>query len=314
MRFSSIRKFLYTTRMTDTNQTLQAVKRFSQLAGDTNAHGILIKTPEIMTNLVRYMNSNSLDIVSSASDCLKKLAKNKANRKTLYYQPGLMKALTELTGSEHSTVKKNALSALKSLNKYAKKQNDDDDVENMSGSTMNTRRTTSQDKPTKEKRKARTFVLSADLNDEDLCSRIEKHLLKVPGLISLTLDQRRNQILVTTKRKKKEVKSELLDAVKHAGGNVTSVGQIGKKSKRVHTRVDDETLEDAEDAAGYLDEEEVYGNEPGVLSKFGSTTLQARLAEQRRKDAELANQKSSTAVVAAAAGNAVRGAMSWFGY
>ena len=302
---------------------IDACTRFKELSSDEGTHAMLMGAPEILAGLVSYMNNTDEQVLILVSSTIKTLTKNSTNLPTLYNVSGLLTSLTDLTGSNNHKVKKNSISALKRLNHYGKslqQLHQPNQQNNENNSTINNNNNHHEMKATDNKRKnktkskkTRTFVFYVTLDDNQLCSKIEKQVLQVRGLISLTLDQRRNQVLIGTTRKKKEIKREVKDAISKAGGTVTKIGQVGKEPKKVEVETQIQVEEEEED--GYLDEEDVYGaDREGVLSRFGSSSLQARLAEQRRKQLERDNQKSSTAALAQVAGNTARAAMSWFGY
>ena len=156
------------------------------------------------------------------------------------------------------------------------------------------------------------------MDDECLVSRIEKYVIRVRGIISLTLDQRRSQILVTTKKKKKEIVPSLIAAVGTAGATAVLLGKIGDgnvNNDGARDASENCQHENEDDDVGYLDSNDYFGaDSDGILSRFGSKSLQARLAEQRRLAQERTQQQSTAASVAAAAGNAAMSVASWFGY
>lgn len=296
-----------------------------------------------MSGLVSYLSHEDESVVEVASEAIKLLASGCNNRKMLYAQSGLVSVLTKLTGSHNIRVKANALSAMKYLNKYAKKAQllsqqhahfDSDNQENdgPTGSDVNLPISTAEEhqkkqkkkkKSKKKRRKPRTFALQVKpgMDDERLVSQIEKNVIRVRGIISLTLDQARSEILVTSKKKKRDIVPLLLEAVRAAGGKATLLGQIGRSNRdpktEKHAKRDasGDTDDDEEDDTGYLDSNDYFGGDrDGVLSRFGSKSLQARLAEQRRLAQERAKQQSTAASVAAAAGNAALSVASWFGY
>ena len=68
-----------------------------------------------------------------------------------------------------------------------------------------------------------------------------------------------------------------------AGCDASFLGEVGKRG----FTNDEETGSGGD---GYLDDEDIFHTREGVLSRFGSSTLQARLAQQRRKERERRNQ------------------------
>ena len=147
---------------------------------------------------------------------------------------------------------------MKSLNKYAKKAQllslqdahfTSENCENCGPSGANISSTAIHDskenlkkqkkkKKSKKKKKPRTFAIQVNpsMDDERLVSQIEKNVIRVRGIISLTLDQMRSQILVTTKKKRKEIIPLLIDAVRAAGGTAVLLGQISLQNSITNSK------------------------------------------------------------------------------
>ena len=166
------------------------------------------------------------------------------------------------------------------------------------------------------------FFIAGGMEDDELVQNMEVQIVKVQGIQSLTMDQCKGHVLVTSKEKKKEITRTIipavLRAVRKAGASATLLGELGKrKTQQMIAQAQEDEQENTmnDDGAGYLDDSEYFGGDrQGVLSRFASTSLQAKLADQRRKELEMANQTSAVNSVAAAAGSAVLGVASWFGY
>ena len=316
----------HTHSQMSTTQTLHVVSKFLELAQDTGTQMYLVQDSTILSSLVNYLASNDKQVVEMASEILKLLAREEKNRQTLYNQPQLVSTLTELTGSLHSRIKKNAISAMTRLNKFGLQE----DTENMPTPTFTntnipvTNHTSSKDKKRKKNRKTRTYVFSiaGGMEDDELVQKMEVQIVKVQGIQSLTMDQCKGHVLVTSKEKKKEITRTIipavLRAVRKAGASATLLGELGKRKTQqmiAQAQEDEQKNTMNDDGAGYLDDSEYFGGDrQGVLSRFASTSLQAKLADQRRKELEMANQTSAVNSVAAAAGSAVLGVASWFGY
>jgi hypothetical protein len=312
-----------------TTQTLQVVSKFLELAQDTTTQSYLVQDSTILSSLVNFLTSTDKQVVEMASAILKLLAREEKNRQTLYNQPQLVSTLTELTGSLNSRVKNNAISAMTRLNKFGLQE----DTENMPSTNTTTttsnipltKHTMSKDKKRKKNRKTRTYVffIAGGMEDDELVQNMEVQIVKVQGIQSLTMDQCKGHVLVTSKEKKKEITRTIIPAVLRAvrktGASATLLGELGKKKThqmiaQAQEEEQENTMND-DDGAGYLDDSEYFGGDrQGVLSRFASTSLQAKLADQRRKELEMANQTSAVNSVAAAAGSAVLGVASWFGY
>jgi hypothetical protein len=287
----------------------------------------MMGSEQILNGLVSYLScKDNNEIVEIASECLKLLAREEKNRQVLYKTKGLVSILTALTGSKNTRVKKNAISAMKRLNKYAQEDTENNSTHSLSSSSNVASKHNithlHQQQQKRKKRKLRTYALSiaGGMDDNQLAKSIQDRVVQVMGILSLTIDQRKGQVLFSSKKSKKEILRNILPAViksiRKAGASATLLGEVGKKCKK-SSKVEEEEQEeqDKEQETGYLDDSEYFGGDrEGVLSRFASTTLQARLADQRRKEMEMANQKSVVTSAAAVAGNAVLAAASWFGY
>jgi hypothetical protein len=326
---------------TTTAGALAAAQKFLDLSRSEETAGLIVATPDIMSGMVQYLQHADGAVVERAAEACKVLAKVRAHRRALYEQPDLVPALTRLTGSGNPAVKKYAVSAIKSLNKYAAENAEDVGVgvlverERQSSGQSSSSGQAGHNKAEKKKkhkekkkkkRKTRTFALQVTPSfehDDALERRIETQVIRVRGIISLTLDARRGQILVMTKKKSKEVLPLVHDAVRAAGARSELLGQVGKKPvadpaggpSAADYGEGGEVGVDENGASGYLDDEEYFGGDRnGILSRFGSQSLQQRLAEQRRQEQARSKQQSTADAVAAGVGNAVRSVSSWFGY
>ena len=309
---------------TMSNQDHQLSQRFFELSQDIDAQALMTSDSSVMNHLTSLLSNSNTEIIKNATGALKHLSKNEKNLPTLYNQTNMTSMLTTLTGSDDRTIKKHAVSILNRLNKYALRENSENagsSSQNQSRNTSQSTKSSSSSRETKTKKsKSRTYVFevkNGEMEDEDIVHQIEIQCVKVRHIISLTLDEHRGQILVTTTKKKRHIEGPMIEAIRKAGASARLKGQVGKKPKKhVVVREEEKTVVvEEEDETGYLDDEEYFGSErQGVLSRFGSTTLQQRLAEQRRKQQEAEQQKSSTAAIAAGVGNSVRAISSWFGY
>ena len=278
--------------MTSSHNTV--VRRLLDLAADEDNQAFIVQEVSCLAGLTNYLTHNDVDIVLMAVEAISLLSSNKDNRKVLCQHPGLMKNVNALVSSEHDGIKHFAKDASRSLSKYADKEIENSNSQNTPASEQYVSK-----KSYKKSRKTNTYKIKVrDLADENICSRIETALIRIRGVISLTLDQNRSRIIVCSKMEKDQIMPSITAAVEEAGSEV-----VAKRSKNK--------------ASGYIDDDEdredVFGG--GVLSRFGSQTLQSRLAAQRKKEEEEERRNSKAmASVASAAGSAARWGMSWLGY
>ena len=113
-------------------------QKFFDMSQDEATHGLLVQDPAIMDTVVSLMSSANSDIASLATGAVRNLAKNESILPVLHNQQKMLTTLTTLTGSANTTIKKNALSALKRLNRYGLSANNEN-----AGSTSENQRHTS---------------------------------------------------------------------------------------------------------------------------------------------------------------------------
>ena len=118
------------------SSSIQVVQKFLHLAKDVDTHTHMMGSEQILNGLVSYLScKDNNEIVEIASECLKLLAREEKNRQVLYKTKGLVSILTALTGSKNTRVKKNAISAMKRLNKYAQEDTENNSTHSLSSSS-----------------------------------------------------------------------------------------------------------------------------------------------------------------------------------
>jgi hypothetical protein len=284
--------------------TNQIVQRLLVLASDPDNIKFIVEQSGCLTGLTSYLVDNDIEVVKKAVETISLLASNKDARKYLAEHEGLVENLTALLSSTDVAVQNFATSAYKSLKRYKKKaskyNNAENNSENMNTLNDNYLKQVEKSKKKKSKKKRlKTYKLKVkDLDDDEICSRIEQGIIRVQGIISLTLDQNKRRVIVTSNKSKEKIIPKITEVIESCGTTV-----ILKKRKR------------SDEASGYCDDEEtedIFGE--GVLSKFGSQTLQSRLAAQRQKEEKRKLEESNVSRLAQAAGGAARWGMGLFGY
>lgn len=289
-----------------------------------------------MEGIVNYLRSKDEATVTMAAQCVDLLASNPCNRKDLFHQKDLISNIVKLTESECEAIQRFALSAAQSLNRYAtstgtnnensancdnvaiekpdavEKSPDAGDADACADEEERKNRK-NEKKKKKKKRKTRTHVLQVSgMNDEAIISRIENELIRVRGVISLTLDQQRGEVIITSKKKRDAILPKLKAAIESAGAELgVQKAPAAAPATTISTANADA---DADDDGDYLDDDAYFTSREGVLSQFGSSTLQSRLAAQRRKQEELRNKQDKVSAFASKAGEAARWAGSWLGW
>ena len=284
--------------------TNQIVQRLLILASDPDNQLFITKEKGCLTGLTSYLVDDDAEVVKKAVEAISLLSSNKKARRTLAEHEGLVKNLTTLISSTDATIQKFAISASKSLEKYTKStpsyNNENNNSENINSLNDDSHKKAGKSKKKKsKKKKLKTYKLKVkDLDNDEICSRVEQGIIRIRGIISLTLDQNKRRVIVTSKMQKDEILPIMTEVIESCGTVV-----ILKKKKKV------------EEASGYCDDEEqedVFGE--GVLSRFGSQTLQSRLAAQRQKEEKRKLEESNVSRLAQAAGGAARWGMGLFGY
>lgn len=312
--------------------TKAVVKRLLDLAADPEYQGFIVREQGCLSGLTSYLKHDDLEVLTLATSTVRLLASGRrSHRRALSKQPGLLDSLELLRNHASTTVQENVEAAILDLQSATGTDESECNDENNSCGRNQTSKSSSEkskhrrrrrqssagvdgddahnERKRRKKRKTRTFVISSeDLKvDDSLAARVEAQVLRVRGIISLTLDQRRGQVLICSKKKQADIIPDVLQSIQGAGCDASFLGEVGKRG----FTNDEETGSGGD---GYLDDEDIFHTREGVLSRFGSSTLQARLAQQRRKERERRNQQQAGTDVAKMAGQAARWGMSWFGY
>ena len=285
--------------------TRTIVQRLLQLASDPDNQTFIVQEQGCLAGLTSYLDDSDTEVVRMAIEAISLLSSRRSNRKNLVGHPGLAEKVKKLTTHHNSLIQNFAVTSAKSLklHKGAKTtRNYDGNGENsntINNNTLGADSNGTKEKKKSKKRKLKTYKLKVkDLDDDEICSRIEQGIIRVRGVVSLTLDQNKRRVIITSKVSKSEIIPIVTEVIESCGTVV-----ILKKKKK------------SGEPSGYCDDEEtedIFGE--GVLSRFGSQTLQSRLAAQRKKEEKRKLEESNMSRIAQAAGGAARWGLSFLGY
>ena len=277
----------------------EIVKRFLDIASVPENQGFLVQEQSCLIGLMGYLKSPDQEVALMACEAMMLLASNSDNCEALHAQPGLMKVLGKLSKSDDEKIQKFSKKAYKSLKRYDRSLQDSENnacTQNTPASEASEYSQKKKKRHKSHKRKTHTYKFKVkDLDDEAICSELEQGLIRLRGVISLTLDQKRKRIVICSKLSKEEILPAVTKVVERAGSEI-----VEKRKK----------------PTGYMDDEEEnpFGDEEGVLSRFGNQTLKSRLAAQRKLEEEKERESSKIASVASSVGSAARWGLSFMGY
>eukprot|EP00948_MAST-09A_sp_MAST-9A-sp1_P000105 g105.t1 len=173
-------------------------------------------------------------------------------------------------------------------------------------------------------RKFKTHTLKVQgIANSEQRSIVERALIRVKGVVSVTMDKKRGKVTIVT-RSAEEMQDALLCAVSGTGLTATPYVKTKKRSSIAGERARtkgylDDSIEQAaaksSSGIGYLDEDDddEENDGIGVVSKFGSASLQSRLAAQREREERKREKERRAEGYVSKVGAAIGWGASWLG-
>lgn len=227
----------------------------------------------------RYLGLEDAEVVSIASQTIMLLSSPTSTRSKLANIPNLITALEKVYASDNASAKKFAATALTNLGKL------DAPEETQPEKVI----------PTWKQQTATTTLKIAAIADDAARPRIERCLIAVPGVVSVTIDQRRCHATVLSKGRD-DIVDAIVAAMDVSSFTVAVVKKKGDGPAPLGAR--DVNAPETSSAApkavhsasfgGYLDDSESDSDEEdGHITSYGFSSLDERLqAAQRKKDEE----------------------------
>ena len=340
------------------------VKRLAELAADEDSRSLIVKDGGCLAGVVKYLKHKDAVVHTLATQTVKLLASSPEIRAKLCEQKGLVNNLIHVQSLGDPRAQNIATMTLSILKTHINKEDtlfptnvesksalgmsattaasantnpsentapsESDNTLNQQRSSQSIKSMAAAVKRTKtiihEKRKVRTTTLKITGMEEDSKrTAIERSLIRLKGVVSVTLDRRRRRAIVVT-RSAEDMSQDLIASISTVEGVSAT---LRKKKRKVKSATEKKKTNDT--SGGYLDSENQSGNAgggylddeddediygPGVVSKFGAGSLQSQLAAMRLKDEQKKKEKERQEKAQgyiAKVSNAIGWGASWLG-
>lgn len=258
-------------------------QQFLQLASDSDNAVFMIEQGEAaLSGVVLYLGLDDAEVVSIASQTIMLLSSPVATRTKLLAIPNLVTALEKVYGSDNASAKKFATTALTNLGKLE--------------AAPVAKAVPSKAVPSWKQQTATTTLKIAEIADDTARPRIERCLIAVPGVVSVTIDQRRCHAIVLSKGRD-DIVEAIVAAMAVSSFKIAVVKKRGDEGPAPLGERDANAAPTAAAAqkpiasasfGGYLDDSESDSEEDdGHITSYGFSSLDERLqAAQRKRDEE----------------------------
>jgi len=285
-----------TTRL-DVPNTRAITKQLLELSQETANQPFIVQEPGCLQGLVTYSQHSDHDVVVMAVRTMQFLSSHPQNKKPMREFPGLVDKLTSVSLTcTDNRAKDFSAQALINLGVLIRNKDwwADESEEKKENVEAN--------------RSFHTIVMQVDgLNEAGTCAIAQRVLVNVKGVISVAIDKARGHVLVGTRADSDDnLVDKLQEALAQAGLN----GEPWPPASPALNLSAASAAADDDDESGYLDEKEYeqMGNIGGALARWGHTSLEARLAEEKREE-ELRQAKAERLLQKV--GSALTSAGSW---
>ena len=281
------------TSSLDVPNSRAITKQLLELSQDPANQPFIVQEAGCLQGLVTYSQHADQDVVVMSVRTLQFLSSHPQNKKAMREFPGLVDKLTQVSLTcPDNRAKDFSAQALINLGVLVREKNWwNEDDERKENTTIDVNRP------------FHTIVMQIDgLGESGTCAVAQRVLVNVKGVISVAIDKARGHALVGTRDSDDALVEKLQEALNKAG---LSGGPWPPASPALNLSA---TSED--DDSGYIDasEYEAAANSGGALSRWGHTSLEARLAEERREE-ELRQAKAERLL--AKVGTALTSAGAW---
>jgi len=260
------------------------------LASDPTSQKFMCSDPACISGLMTFLDSKDDEVLTISLQALHFLSSHPANREALSKQPGLLVKLVNMTERDNKVIKQVASQCLENLQSYVNGLQEQ------------------KEKGLFSPKYLYTINLSVIGLAPAYRPRVEKALIGVKGVVSVTFDDRlEDAVTVYCAQKPDEISSSLLTAVESLDLKLSAT--LADKENLKTKRNTSETSESSppstpptkqhsssvsyasQSAPTYFDKTNVRR---GSLTLYNQhSTLKERQAEQRRRESEKENKQSS---------------------
>lgn len=282
------------------------VDQLLSLSADPENQAYIVRESGCLSGLVGYLSYPDANVVHTAAKAIWHLSSGSANREAVKTHPGLFAKLQELRGSTDTRVQSVVKQTIENLTPAVKPVVVESSYgENTAPNPVAPARVARGARTAKPAR-ARPIKMKVEgIAQEYWRSTVERALIRVPGVISVTLDKRREEAIVYTKHNDGML-SKLVRAVSNLGMEATPLDGAARTPVVPAPAVPKKAAPTGAamptplsmfrtpfasvqaQAPSYLDEEDensYFG--VGVMTRnIGNSSLEARLAAKRKEEAE----------------------------
>eukprot|EP01083_Nonionella_stella_P011683 33177_1 len=275
------------------NKSKNMLVKLRTLASELDNQPIIAKDETIIRQITSYLKSKNNDFTTIALQTVYFLSSHPNCRKSLSTHGQLVKQIQFLRDSKNKTIHRFSRDILGHLQKYLD-QGEDHQTGGEEGSGEG-RPEEENNNSTFQPKYLNTTVFKVDSMDcSDKRVNVEKALLNVTGVVSVTIDRHMRRVIVYTSRPSSAQEGcEVVENMHAAISELKMSGHMEKektKTPRLSTR------------GGYLDEEAAEARptkrdpEKKTLAEWfdGENTLEARMARQRKLNFERMSKQHQT--------------------
>lgn len=270
---------------------------FRSLASDPSNQLYIAKDQSIMQNVLSFLDSPDIEVVTIGLQSLEFLSRHPGNSDVLPKVPGMMLKLAALSDHSDDNVQKLANETLNNLSSFVNR-----DANSGNSNSNNANNNSNQADNKASPRYLSEVVLRVDeMNSVKQRQDLEKALIGIKGVISVTMDPSHKRVSVYTNRKESDILPLLTTAASELQMNAVRVSKEKSAITYHHDPSDKENAPSAAPAAvnkrpSYLSSGAVMTKGPsyvtdstatprkGALTPYAGsikdTTLQARQQQQ----------------------------------
>ena len=296
---------MFSTASLDIPNSKSIARQLLELSQDPQSQPYICAENGCVLGLVSYLSLNDVEVVMMSARTLQFLSSHPQNKKILRDFPGLVDALMGIYARKNVNAKTRefTIGTLENLGVALNDQNDDDaDKENTT--TTNRFNKASSTTPTPAAKYSTLTIQINSLDDPSIASLSQRILLNTAGVISVTIDKFRGLAVIGTRTDDKSLLEKIQDSLSNAGLTSSPWPPPATKNESLNSSA-------TSDDSGYLNEsdfETPQGGASGAISKYGMSSLEARLEQQRREEEA---RKAKTDDLLSKVGSIVASASSW---
>jgi hypothetical protein len=262
------------------------------LAQDPQNQTIVARDEGCMMGLVASVVHADPEIVIIASRTLQFLSGHPQNKKSMKDFPNLVENLLQTySTTANDKIKEFCFETLDNLGVSVTSAGSNDELNESNESCLDENYA-----PNGSKQSYSKFnIFLDDLENDNTCVLAQRILINVPGVISVSLDKSRGAAAVGTREVDTDgLKKKLVDALQRAGitgrlkARTLIVNEVDEEDQSSSPMPEPDTSVNTsactDENSGYLEEADYYGEKESAMTRWGPSSLEARLEQERREE------------------------------